>query len=223
MDYTLFQPERTSRRREAIEWSIAYTYNAVDTEKPRALLIGDSICNGYQDGVRGKLEREVNISFWATSKCVTDRDYFRELEHILSGYRYDLISFNNGLHSLTTDREEYAAAFHAAVQFIRRKCPNAKLLIGTSTPLRDVPKTAQVKELNRIVCGIAAAEGLPVLDLFALMEPLDRRGNWRDDYHFQPDAIDSQAEFIANTVRTMLNPVDGIIQQGTETGPSGAL
>ena len=42
-----FAPATTSRGRENIEWSITYSYNATETGKPRVLLIGDSICNGY--------------------------------------------------------------------------------------------------------------------------------------------------------------------------------
>ena len=135
--YREFQPVRTSRIRENTEWSVTYTYNALDSRHPRLLLIGDSICNAYQDTVRRKLGKVMNITFWATSKCVTDPDYFRELDLILSSYHYDVISFNNGLHSLTTDRGEWRNAYRGAVDFIRRKCPDARLFLTSNTPLRD--------------------------------------------------------------------------------------
>ena len=120
-DYRDFQPTETSRTRENVEWSITYTYNARDTGVPRVLLIGDSICSGYQAKVRDKLAEHANITFWASSKCVTDPDYFRELDFILGAYRYDLICFNTGLHSLTTARGEWEAAYRSAVRFIRAK------------------------------------------------------------------------------------------------------
>lgn len=41
------------RGHENIEWSISYAYGLTDATRdlPRVLLIGDSICNGYQGGV----------------------------------------------------------------------------------------------------------------------------------------------------------------------------
>ena len=224
--YRQYQPARTSRTRESTEWSITYTYNAVDSKNPRLLLIGDSICNGYQGTVRAKLGKVMNITFWATSKCVTDKDYFRELDLILSAYHYDIISFNNGLHSLTTSREEWKNAYRAAVDFIRKKCPDAKLFLTNNTPLKDPKKTAQAKELNSIIAETAKLKNLPVIDLFSLMDPLDRNKFWSDTYHFRKPAVELQAERIAQTVRSVpnaLNPKASIIQRGTETGPSGAL
>ena len=46
------------RGHENIEWSIAYAYGLTDETKdlPRVLLVGDSICNGYQSDVRNRLK-----------------------------------------------------------------------------------------------------------------------------------------------------------------------
>lgn len=224
--YLRYQPEQTSRIREEIEWSITYTYNALDADAPRLLLIGDSICNAYQSAVREKLGNLMNTSFWASSKCVTDPDYFRELDLILSGYRYDVISFNNGLHSLTTDFAEWTNAYRSAVAFIREKCPDSRLFLTNCTPLRDSEKTARAVDLNRVIEETAKAMQLSVIDLFSLMNPLDRDKFWGDPYHFLPEAIELQAELIAGTVGILPEVVafrKTVVQHGTETGPSGAL
>ncbi len=224
--YRQFQPSATSRTRENTEWSVTYTYNALDARHPRLLLIGDSICNAYQSAVRQKLGKIMNITFWATSKCVTDKDFFRELDLILSAYHYDVISFNNGLHSLTTHRKEWENAYRGAVAFLRKKCPDARLFLTLCTPLRDPVKTAQAKELNNIISETAAREGLPVIDLFTPMDSLDRRKYWSDTYHFQKAAVDRQAELIARTVRALPGIAasgEDVVQRGTETGPDGAL
>ena len=84
-DYRQFQPKGLQRTRENIEWTIAYSYNARDCENPRVLLIGDSICHQYHGEVRKNLADCVNISYWASSKCVTDPDYFRELDFVIDG------------------------------------------------------------------------------------------------------------------------------------------
>ena len=83
MNYRDYQPKKTSRVREDIEWSVNYSYNTLDTKNPRVMLIGDSICNAYHYAVRDRLADKANVSYWASSKCVTDPDYFRELEFML--------------------------------------------------------------------------------------------------------------------------------------------
>ena len=196
--WTDFAPAETSREREQIEWSVNYAYNAVGSDLPRALLIGDSICNAYQGRVRELLEGRVNVSFWASSKCVTDPDYFRELDLILSARHYDIVTFNNGLHSLSTDREEWVAAYEAAVSFLRAKLPDAKLSIVLCTPLADEKLTAICAELNETALRVAEQNGLPIVDLFAPMDALERAEYWTDTFHFRTEAVDMQAKAIAS-------------------------
>lgn len=222
MNYRDFQPEKTSRVREAIEWSITYSFNATDAKTPRVLLIGDSICNGYQGKVREKLADRANVTFWASSKCVTDPDYFRELEFILDSGRFDFISFNNGLHSLVTDIAEWDAAYSSAVRFIRAKKPEAKLLLTLSTSLNDPAKTSRSKALNEIVKRVAAENKLEIIDLFTPTDSLDKDAEMSDVYHFKAPAIDTQAAIIAETVDRVLGlSHGGNVQRSTETGASG--
>ncbi len=196
-DYT---PKTTTRRREDVEWSITYTFRALETDKPRVLLIGDSICNGYHGSVREKLEGKVNVSFWASSKCVTDPDYFRELDFMLGAYPYDIVCFNNGLHSLSTDRDEWDAAYASAVAFIREKLPNVKLSLTLSTPLKDANLTAKSASLNETVRRVAEENGLPVIDLFVAMDVLDRDEYWSDTFHFRGPAIDIQGSILRDHI-----------------------
>ena len=204
MKWQDFAPASTSRVREGIEWSITYSYNATEKGKPRVLLIGDSICNGYNGRVRDMLAGRVNVSFWASSKCVTDPDYFRELDFMLDAYPYDAVCFNNGLHSLSTDRAEWDAAYAAAVDFIRAKLPETKLSLTLSTPLKDAKLTAVSASLNETVLRLAEEKNLPVIDLFAAMDVLDREEYWSDTYHFRAPAIDMQAKVISDHVLAQL-------------------
>lgn len=223
VDWKDYQLAQTSRQHEAIEWSIYYHYNTGDTVNPRLLLIGDSICNGYQGYVREELASDANVSFWAGSKCVTDPEYLRELDFLLGSYRYDFISFNNGLHSLGTVPEEYREAYRNAVRFIRAKCPAAKLFLTTSTPCASAEKTAKVRELNEVTWATAAENDLEVLDLFTPMDALDRAENWRDECHFQQETIRQQSRIIADFFRPRFSGTQNVVQQGTETGPDGAI
>lgn len=204
MKWQDYAPAFTSRKREATEWSITYSYNATETDKPRVLLIGDSICNGYNGKVRELLDGRVNVSFWASSKCVTDPDYFRELDFMLDAYPYDAVCFNNGLHSLSTDRAEWDAAYKSAVAFIREKLPESKLSLTLSTPLKDANLTAISASLNETVVQTAKENDLPTIDLFAAMNGLDREEYWSDTYHFCVPAVEIQAKLISAHVLEQL-------------------
>ena len=226
MDWKKYTPETTTRRREAIEWSIFYGYNATDLTTPRVLLIGDSICNAYQNAVRERLDGRVNVTFWASSKCVTDPDYFKELCYMLQAYPYAMVCYNNGLHSLGTNRPEWIAAYSSAVRCIRETLPGTPLALTLSTPLKDAGLTALSAELNGYVRQIAEKENLPVIDLFSEMDVLDREEYWSDPYHFRAPAVAKQADKIAAIVLDTLCLNDAertAVHAETATGPAGSI
>ncbi|MDO5552780.1 MAG: SGNH/GDSL hydrolase family protein [Planctomycetia bacterium] len=198
--YKDFQPQTAGKIREDIEWSITYSYGTLDNSLPRLLLIGDSICNAYQNTVRDMLSGQINVSFWASSECLTHPEYFRTLDLILDANHYDYISFNNGLHSLGTDQEEWSIAYDAAVRFIKAKCPDSKLFITNATPLKDPGLTEKSRQLNAIAQEVAAKYELPVIDLFGLMDPLDREEFWSDPFHYKQPGVQLQATRIVEAI-----------------------
>ncbi len=222
MNYKDFQPKTTLRVRENIEWSMTYAFNATDKATPRVLLIGDSICNGYHSEVRDRLADRANITYWASSKCVTDPDYFRELEFILDSSEFAFISFNNGLHSLSTELSEWEEAYRAAVRFILAKKPEAKLVLTLATSLNDAEKTKRSKLLNEIVMRIANELSLTVIDLFTPTDRLDKDAEMSDVYHFKAPARAMQADIIVSVIDRELGLSHGSnVQMSTETGAMG--
>ena len=193
----------TCRGHENTEWSTSYGYGLIDgsSKLPRVLLIGDSICNGYQGAVRKRLGGKMNVTYWASSYCVTSRPYLSILSALLDEAEYDVIHFNNGLHSLSTPNDAYERAYGAALRLIRSRQPRAKLVWCTSTPLTDAHKTAKCRELNAAAERAAAKEGVTEKDdLFALCDKFDRNADWRDVYHFKAHAIGRQADQVASVV-----------------------
>lgn len=220
--YQDFQPPKTSRARENIEWTITYHYNATDTVNPRVLLIGDSISHQYHIKTRDRLASCANISNWASSKCVTDPDYFRELDFYLDTCTCQMICFNNGGHAIESDLEEYAYAYARAVAMIRAKLPEVKLSLVLTTPQN--PDTPKIPELNAVVLKVAAQYGLPVIDLYNPMLALDAENAYTDKYHFKSSAIDLQADIMADHIRKALSLSEGNMEQlSTATGPAGAM
>jgi len=217
--------------REATEWIVSYAYNANDTKLPRVLLIGDSICNGYNRDVCEDLAGTAYVTFFATSKCVCDKSYLRSLAFFLDEYDYAVIHFNNGLHSLSSNRQDWETCLRASIRLIKEKGKGAKIYWASSTPLKDPKLTAKAQELNAIAARVMAEEGIPTNDLFALMDPLDREKNWSDTFHFKGDAKKMQAKAVGDCVRRALGvgkasaeAADASLKAAsTATGPDGKL
>ena len=101
---------------------------------------------------------------------------------------------------METDPAHWEIAWRAAVQFIKAKCPNAKLFLCNCTPLKDPALTAKSQRINGVIEKIAQEEKLPVIDLFSAMNPLDRNEFWSDTYHFKQPAIEIQAKTIVDRI-----------------------
>lgn len=192
------------RGHENTEWSQSYAYHLVDGRKnlPRVLLVGDSIVNGYQGEARRLLETKgVNVTYWISSYCVTSPHYLTLLGIYLDEAKYDVIHFNNGLHSLDTPTADWAKRFEAALRLIREKQPAAKIVWCTSTPLKDAAKTAKARELNAAGAKVVARlGGIETNDLFAALDPLDRNANWSDTFHHKPHVRKMEGGLVAKAV-----------------------
>ena len=195
---------QAARQREGTEWSNMWWNNATSTDLPRVLLIGDSITNGYQSVVTSELKGAAYTGYWASSKCVSDPTYLKALDFVLGEYKYDVIHFNNGLHSLDTNRDEWQAGLRAALTMLRDKGNGAKIIWGTSTPLKDPALTAKAKELNALAAPIVAEFGYVVDDLFALMDPQDRNTMWSDTFHYVEAGRQMEGKQVAAVIRGLL-------------------
>lgn len=195
------------RGHENIEWSVGYAFHLTDANKalPRVLLVGDSICNGYQGTVQKLLDGKVNVSYWVSSYCLTMPAYRKLLDVYLGEATYDVIHFNNGLHSLGTDPATWERSFRETLAFIRARQPQAKLVWCSSTPLKDQKLTAKAKALNDRAAKVVAEQGgMAVDDLFALLDPLDRAANWSDVFHHKGPVREKEAAQVAASVLAAL-------------------
>ncbi|MBO7721784.1 MAG: SGNH/GDSL hydrolase family protein [Kiritimatiellae bacterium] len=190
------------RGHEQTEWSMYNAGGMIHTNMPRVLLVGDSITAQYQGGVAKLLKGKMYMSYWASSYCVTSPVYMKLLEAFLDDptLPYDVVHFNNGLHSLATPVEAYAKRYREAVALIRRKAPKAKIIIATSTPLKDAKLTVRVRALNEVALAVAKENGLEVNDLFARLDPMDREANWSDTYHHRQPLKEIETKQVADAV-----------------------
>lgn len=209
------------RGHENTEWSQSYAYHLTDAKKdlPRVLLVGDSICRAYADGVGRILDGKMNVTFWVSSYCVTSPNYLRLLSVMLDEAKYDVVHFNNTLHSLQTKTADWERAFEAALALVRKKQPEAKLVWCAGTPLRNAAKTRKAAELNEAGARVVAKlGGIVTNDLFRLLDPLDRKSAWRDDYHFTAGTSADIARRVADCVLEAAGLAPRCVSVGTAAG-----
>ncbi|NQU40240.1 MAG: SGNH/GDSL hydrolase family protein [Lentisphaerae bacterium] len=224
-------PDQMGPKRDATSWISSYAFNANDYSLPRILLVGDSICKGYQQGVCQGLAGIATVSVFTTSQCLCDRSYLRALAYYLDEYDYAAIHINNGLHSLKSDRTDWERRLRAAIALIREREPGTPIIWASTTPSKDPATTQTVKALNAIAAQVVTDEKIPTNDLFALMDPMDRATVWRDIYHVTAEGSEMLAAAVSAALRETLNLETASARQAkaaleganSEMGPDGKL
>lgn len=196
-------PERAVR--EPAEWS-NYSLDE-DGAGPRILLVGDSICNGYEEAVRRELEGFCRVDALQTSEGSADGRLERLLDFLTERREYQLIHLNNGIHLHGVSVDEYQANLRRILTHLQRKAP---LAFATTTPIHQAehPDRLDEAEMERFAaCNRAAKEicgkmGIPVDDLWelALQEGLAKR----DAFHFLPEGSLRLARQVSGFVRARL-------------------
>lgn len=197
---------------EPTEWLEYRVYHAEKNDRPRVLLIGDSISGGYFDGVAKALEGKAYVSRLGSSKPVCHSAWFDEVKLALSQHPYAVIHFNSGLHGWGYTEEEYARDLAKAVAFLKANANGARLVWASSTQIRTgAPKftsydlrNERVKARNKIAAELMAQEQIPVNDLYTLME--GHPNLLKDGIHYQPAGnaliIPQVTRFVVEALKT---------------------
>ena len=192
---------KVERKRESVEWIYAVCHNPAAADLPRVLLIGDSIANMYQKYVSEELAGTAYVSTYTSSKCITDRSYLKELKLILAENDYAVIHFNNGLHSWGSDLQQWEHALSEVIELIREEEEGAIVIWASTTPTVSDENTRRVKALNGIATRVMQENNVPINDLCALMDPLDRKQYWTDNFHHSVEGRKIAAKQVAAMIR----------------------
>ena len=164
------------------------------------LLIGDSITRGYFDAVEKQLAGKAYCARLATSKCVADPAFLDEVQLLLKQYRFAVIHFNNGLHGFGYTEDQYRSGLADLMATFQKHAPDAKLIWASSTPIRKRENlqeisdgTERVQARNKIAAEIMKERGVPVDDLYGLVE---QHPDWfsGDGVHFNEKGAGSPGE-----------------------------
>jgi lysophospholipase L1-like esterase len=196
----------TTIARESIEWCNIWIPDANGTKLPRVLLIGDSITQGYSGKVAEQLKGKASVARLTTSKSVGDPALLAEVALVLDQAAFDVVHFNNGLHGWGYSEEVYQRCFPELLDVIAKHAPRAKLIWATTTPIRTggnlakfSSNTDHVKRRNQIAQEAVAKRGVPIDDLFGLVESHPEYYSG-DGVHMNGRGIEAQAAQVAGKI-----------------------
>ena len=200
--------------REDIEWSDFWWSHEPDTSKPRVLFIGNSISRGYYPAVSAKLTGKVNCDRYATSRSIEDPALFKETKIAMANYHHAIIHFNNGLHGWHLTNDQYDKGLRKYVKFLKSdKFKGSQLIYSLTTPYPskepgqklDPLKNQVVIDRNQIACKIMEENGIPIIDLYGLMEPeLEDYNSSKGDVHYNKKGYERLSEKISAEIFKIL-------------------
>jgi hypothetical protein len=168
-----------------------------DPKRPRVLLIGDSILNGYLKPVAAALAGRAYVDAWVNPYHQASGNLDQMIADVLSHGPYDVIHFNMGLHGWQKGRipeGQFEPLTRKLVETLRKGAPKARLIWASSTPVTTKGKPGEadaeinpvILEHNRMAAGVMKELGIPVDDLYGVLAPhLDlARG---DQFHWKPE------------------------------------
>ncbi|HVX67808.1 MAG TPA: SGNH/GDSL hydrolase family protein, partial [Bryobacteraceae bacterium] len=186
-------------KREEIEWCDVWMPNMTRTDKPRVMLIGDSITRGYFKDVEEGLKGKAYCARVATSKAIGDPALLVELTTFLAEAKFDVVHFNVGMHGWDYTEQEYRQHLPELLRAIREAAPEAKLIWASTTPVRKDrlpgPDNRRIEERNAIAREYFTRQRIPIDDLYTLMLP--QADLHSDDVHFNAEGCSLLAEQVA--------------------------
>ncbi len=155
------------------------------SNKPSAILIGDSICMGYRPLVQQRLSGKIDI-LGITGNGGDSDNLLKNLDEWVINREADLVHFNCGLHDLKFERNTkiYQQPIDAYETNLRKiveklKKTDKKLVWATTTPVIDERHNKvkpfdrylrDVQAYNRVALAIMNEADITVNDLYSVIQ-----------------------------------------------------
>lgn len=191
-----------------------------DRPLPRILYYGDSISMGYGDRFTALMKDKAYCYHWCHFVGGVGGFPTDAFEAAAGVAPFDIVIFNNGLHSLHWSADKVTDAqieevLHNMVRSFRKGAPKAKLIWAATTPYtaKGRPVT-ELGELNPVVLRINSLagkvmreEGVTSVDLYALLK--DRLSLAAgDQYHWLGEACQLIAEALQKKCDEILSKTE---------------
>lgn len=151
-----------------------------DPNRPRVLLVGDSILNGYFKRVVKSLEGKAYVDAWVNPHWQSEGTNKLIADLLSNNDPYDVIHFNMGLHGWPEGRIKkgtFIPLTKAYVEVLKAKAPKAKLIWANSTPVTakgdksklDAEINPIIVDHNRMADQVMKEAGVPINDFYTLL------------------------------------------------------
>lgn len=180
-----------------------------DAMRPRVLLIGDSILNGYLKDVVKELDGKAYVDAWVNPYHQSEH-LNKLLADVLENGPYDVVHFNMGLHGWQQGRIKpgtFEPLTRAYVKVLRTRLPAAKLIWASSTPVTVQGNPTELEpeinpviiDHNRMAAAVMEEMNVPVNDFYSLL--IDKRNLARGDrFHWTAPAYKLLAKTVVDSV-----------------------
>jgi len=149
----------------------------IDSKRPRVLLIGDSILNGYKGQVIKALKGKAYVDAWVNPYHQSEHLNNNLLPNVLAQGPYDVVHFNMGLHGWPEGRIKdgtFKPLTKGYVESIKQQAPKARIIWASSTPvtMKDKPSEFEpeinpvIIDHNRKAAEVMSKLKVPVNDLY---------------------------------------------------------
>jgi hypothetical protein len=191
---------------EDIEWSNMWMVSVNKKDLPKVLIIGDSHVERYYPVVAGKLLDKAYCSKFTTSRSLGDPALIEQLKAVFFSFKFDVISFNNGLHGVEYSDAQYSLDIPEVYKLFTGSNPGVKLVWVNTTARRLRDSIAAfdghnqgVINRNRAIENFTKAHNIPVVDLFSL-SIIHPDYYESDGIHFNKQGVEDEARYVSDEI-----------------------
>jgi hypothetical protein len=191
---------------EGTEWSNTWMVATNKHDLPRVLIIGDSHVERYYQPVTNKLNKIAYCSKFTTSRSLGDPALIAQLKALFFSYKFDVITFNNGLHGVEYSDEQYNSYIPVVYKLFKKSNPGLKLIWVNTTPRRIGGKRPDFDQYNQGVINrnkaveeFTIAKNIPLVDFYT---PASTNLDFfdTDGIHFSKPGVEEQAKMVTSEI-----------------------
>ena len=195
-------------QKERFEWINSWCDEADKSDKPRILLVGDSITCGYQSIVRELLKDVCYVDYLATSYAVDNKLYSVLVEDFARNSDYAIVHFNHGLHGVHMCPRTYKSKIK---NLLLRLSARSKIILADTTiaykegnKRQDPVWKKRVSERNEIVAELVTELGCAWDALYEVSVKIPVEDRSADGVHYEPSGYEILADSVAKSVLRLL-------------------
>lgn len=196
---------------EDIEWSNTWMVSVNDDDLPRVLIIGDSHVERYYPLVAEQLKDKAYCSKFTTSRSLGDPALIEQFKTLFFSYKFDIISFNNGLHGVDYTDQQYSQYLPVVYRLFTESNHGFRLIWVNTTAIRIKDDISRFDERNKgIINRNKAVEkftrknGITLIDFYSLSASHPEFYE-SDGVHFNREGVETEARAISDGILKILS------------------